>query len=342
MIYINGDPLESISNLDTKHQLILSLISNGKEWLKWAIKDTNIPDVRVESERQLLEAVQSGLHNDQYIRFKTFRAVLAKFMDMSEDDLEAFSVAAYGKGDNESVPQEVLKANQILCYKDLADSVAYASSMVAQAPVLFSDPSFSDLLDLAPFVEHADKMDKKLRKGAELFAQVEASSIAEFIDLFNFFVAASGKQIKNGGGPALQLSVVKQVYDHLLPLLNGLIFTPNIGKVTGMSEMRKLIVPVVGANKFVGYETKQSAAANLADNITFGKLDETELRMNIEKYLLEIKNIICLAKTPAGVLRQDGKYTTLHYRQNKTNINLGVDQSGNVVLLAHTQLKTSS
>ena len=342
MIYINGDPLESISSLETKHQLILSLISNGKEWLKWAIKDSSIPDVRVENERQLLEAVQSGLHNDQYIRFKTFRAVLGKFLDMTEDDLETFSVAAYGKGDNEGVPQEVLNSNQILSYSDLADAAAYASSMVTQAPVLFSNPSFSDLLDLAPFVKQVSTMDKKLKKGAELFAQAEASSVPEFIDLFLFFVSAANKQIKNSGGPALQLSVVKQVYDHLLPLLNGLIFTPNIGKVAGLTEIRKQIVPVVGANKFIGYETKQSAAANLADNIAFGKLDETELKMNIEKYLLEIKNIICLAKTPNGSLRQDGRFTTLQYHQNKTNINLGVDQSGNVVLLANTQLKTSS
>jgi len=342
MIYINGEPLESISSLETKHQLVLSLIPNGKEWLKWAIKDSGIPDVRVESERQLLEAVQSGLHDDQYIRFRTFRAVLAKFLDMAEEDLETFLVASYGRGENEAVPQEVLSANQILSYSELTDAGVYASSMMTQAPVLFSNPSFSDLLDLAPFLKQVAKMDKKMKKGAELFAQAEASSVPEFIDLFFFFVAAAGKQIKNGGGPALQLGVVKQVYDHLLPMLNGLIFTPNIGKVAGMHEMRKLIVPVVGANKFIGYETKQSAAANLADNITFGKLDETELRMNIEKYLLEIKNIICLAKTPNGSLRQDGRYTTLNYRQNKTNINLGVDQSGNVVLLANTQLKTSS
>lgn len=340
MIYINDEPLESISSLDMKHQLILSLISNGKEWLKWAIKDAGIPDIRVQSERQLLQAVQSGLHCDQYIRFKTFRVVLAKFMDMSEDHLELFSVAAYGKGDNESVPEEILRENHILSYSHLAAAAAYATELSLQSPVLFSNPSFSDLLVLAPFVAHVERMDAKLRKGAQLFAQAEASSVPEFVDLFSFFISVAEQSAKNDRGRAvLQLGTVKHVYDHLLPLLNGLIFTPNIGNDPGIAEIRKLLVPVVTANQFIGYETKQAAAANLAANIRFGKLDETEVRMNIEKYLLEIKNVVCLAKPPKGIMRQDGKLTVLQYQQNKTIVNLGVDQSGNVVLLRDTLLK---
>lgn len=342
MIYINGNPLESISDLEMRNQLILSLISNGKEWLKWAIKDSSVPEVRVENERQLLETIQSGLHYDEYIRFKTFRAVLPKFIEMSEEHLEIFAEAAYGKGDNEAVPQQALDENRILSYAELGDAVTYASSMQQQAPVLFSCPTFSDLLELAPFVKQIERMDAKLKKGAQLFAQVEASSVTEFIDLFFFFVHASGKHVKSEGRSAVQLGAVKNIYDHVLPLLNGLIFTPNIGRTTGSNEMRKRFTQVVGANKFIGYETKQAAASNLAANISFGKLDETELKMNIEKYLLEVKNIVCLAKTPQGNLRQDGRLTTLHYQQNKSAISVGIDQTGNVVLLRDTQLKHTS
>lgn len=337
MIYINGQPLESVSSMELRSQLILSLISHGKEWLKWAIKDTGMPDVRVHSERQLLEAVQSGLHQDPYIRFKTFRAVLAKFMDLPEDQLEIFSVAAFGNGNNESVPAETLEENNILSYAELADAAAYASTMEAQVPVLFSNVSFNDLLELAPFVAQLEAIDPKLKKGAQLFAQVEASSIPEFIDLFFFFVYVTGKQAKKEGArAALQLGAVKQAYDQLMPLLNGLIFTPNLGKA-GMEKLGM----VVGASKSIGYETKQAAAANLAANISFAKPDETEMRMNIEKYLLEVKNIVSLAKTPKGIMRQDGRLTTLHYQQNKTSIHVGVDATGNIVLLRDTVLKQS-
>jgi len=261
-------------------------------------------------------------------------------MQMPENDLENLAISSYGNGYAAPVPPQILADNHILSYADLEAAKAFVSAEAINAPALFCAPSFSDLLELAPFVAQLKSYGPKMKKSAMLFAQAEASGIPEYIDLFFFFAYAIEKQIANGKKSALELSTVKHLYEQAMPMVNGLIFTPNVGKLHDHAELEKKLQPVIGANKFIGYETKQAALANLANNIHFGKMDPAELKMQIDQYLQEIKNIVFISKIPEGNLRQDGRLTTLLYTRNKTHIQLGVDESGNVILLRDTQLKT--
>lgn len=341
MVYINNEPIGHISGLDKKHQVILSLIPDGTDWLRWAMRDKQIPPIQVQSETQLLEVVLEGLHSNQYIRFNSFRLVLDKLISMPLDDLNELAKYPNPGEPRTDMFNHILTANQIHTYTDLAVANSFVAEMNNKANSIFNYPEFSDMLLLAAFVPHWNKSTPELQPAAINFALANAATIAEFIDLCIFYLITVEKQFPPGAdlSPEIQDKEVAHYYEKLIGILNPLLFAPAIGPGNTMEEMRKQIKAIAGSGKLFGYSTIASGARNLAQNINFS--EEDTLREQTNQYLNSVSSFIASASVPEGILSQDGSLTRFRIVSNAINVSIGIDDEGNLVILPETFIKTN-
>ncbi len=342
MIFLSGHLIENIAEFTNRFQAMLSMIPNGTEWLRWAMKDTVMPPCRIANEDQLLQLIQEGLHSDGYIRFTTFRAELKKMLTMADEDLEQLAVARNTSFDNEISLQAILQRNDLLSYNEISKTASFLSSDMITRPDLFQSPSFSDLLVLTDFVTQLENMDDNIQAQACAFAQQKSvATIPEFIDLFFFFTYAVQHLLPSNLTPGIQESEVMVYYNQLQPSVNYLLFTPCIGAGHTENGIRTGLQQLSSSNRFIGYNTSASAALNLIQQINIEDQNEASINTQTESYLSTIKSIISSVPTPEGSLSQDGKLITYRIENDQALVLVGADDAGNIFLLPDTKIKTN-
>ena len=338
MIYLNGRPIDNIADTSSRFQTILTMIPGGIAWLRWAIKDTLIPALNLNAEEELLSLIQDGLHTTADIRFNTFRLSLDKLISMPEADLEQLATFQNTVFDNATQLQNLLNRNNLISYEELNKVTDFISSEQLNDSAIFRFPSSSELLKLGSLVNQFTDIEEMQKKQAVLFARNNSTSIYEFIDLVCFFIYSAQQLLPEKLAQSMQNSEIQLYYDTLLPFTNHLLFTPNAGLGKSELQLKDELKQLAGSTKFIGYATKASAVYNLVQNINLQDQNETDIRKQIESYLLVIKNLVGSTTPMPGQFSQDGKLITFRIEHEQALVMIGVDTAGNVFLLPETKI----
>jgi hypothetical protein len=341
VIYINGQQIENIYGVSNRFQAILSMIPGGMSWFKW-VAAANTPPVYATDENQLLRLTLEGLHTNGYICFNFFRAHIDKILSMPALDVEQLSAAGTNATGTEPNIAAVMKNNNLLTYSDLGGVNDFITSASLSGSPLFQMPSFSDLLALSVFVKQTASVKPGIKTQALSFAQNNAATVDEFIDLFFFYTFTAQNLLKGNLSAAAQNSEVQALYNQLLPITYFLLFTPNLGAGNTEPAIKQALQEQARVSNFIGYDTSPAAALNLVQNINPVNQPEASLQTQTESYLATIKNLVSFTAAGPGTISQDGRLTTFRVENEQALALVGVDAPGNIVLLPGTKLKTTS
>lgn len=341
MIYLNGQRVESISGFTTRFQVILALIQGGTDWLIGALNNAALPPVNVTSEEQLLGLIQEGLHEDDYIRFNTFRASLSKIMTLTDADAEQLAVICKTPNDNETNLKVLLQNNQMLSYGDMNATAGFITTAGTARPDLFRVPGFGDMLMLASFVKNQPAAaDDSADDPAYVFAAGIAATIPDFIYLILFYQEAL-QQLPPNLTPQVQSSKIQAMYNQLLPVVGNLIFTPNAGRVKARKVLMNTVPELARSNQFIGYTTTAAAALNMVRNINISDLTDKDLQTRIDNYLAAVKTQVSFTPPSGYNLSQDGTLATLQFVKDKSTAITGVDDTGSLFVLPATEINSN-
>ncbi len=339
MIYLKEQLIDNIADLGNRCQTILAMINGGPDWLRWAIGNSTMPVCQADSESELLLLIQQGLHSDDMLHFNTFRVSIKKLLSMPDADLEQLAIIRNTDFDTEANLRPLLIRNDLVDYADIGSVTGFVQNQQLENDKLFKCPAFNDMLALAAFVKQLPVTEEQEFQQALLFAQKNAATAGEFIDLYNFFMFAVNNVLPAGLSPLIQTNEVSQLYSRLIPLVFNLLFTSTVG--AGKSEMtiRENMQKIILSSRFIGYATCAAAAANLVQNINLLGQDETSVKIQAESYLTTIRNQVSLVPAPRGLLSQDGLFITYKYEDDTALTEIAVSSSGSISLLPATKLK---
>jgi len=329
MIYLDGQQIDSMAQFSSRFQSVLLMIDDGSEWLEWAIKDNVVP-VYAANENDLLLLIQRGLHEDDNIRFNTFRMSIRKLLSMSDDDVEQLAAIRKGPNDNETNLKVLLQRNNMYSYGDIAKTESILAPGVTQRPDLFQAPGFSDLLALTALVQTQQSKDQPLDAPAFSFASALAAGIPDFINLYRFFQYVAINKLPANLVPDMQVSAAESIYKKYLPVVPYLLFTPGIQP--GMSEvaLKEAVPETARAEKFIGYTMVSAAILNLVQQDKAGQAGQP---LQVDQYVTTIKNAVGYTPASAYAVSQDGNAAVLIYKKDKVLAEVGVDNYGNLFLL---------
>ncbi|MET0392574.1 MAG: hypothetical protein ABW019_05510 [Chitinophagaceae bacterium] len=341
MIYLDGQQVDDIGGFSTRFQVTLSLIQGGTGWLTWALTDKGSPPVYVASENELLGLIQEGLHEDDYIRFNTFRACLEKIMTLSDADAQQLSVIQKTPNDNETNLQVLLQRNNMLSYGDINATSTLLTAIGAGRPDLFQALSFDDQLVLANFVKTYPVPASDTGNPVYTFASGIAATIPDFVALCLFYHQAQ-KQLPANLTPQVQNSKIQLMYAQLAPLVTPLLFTPSAGTIRTEAALQKAIPDTAKTCQFIGYPTIAAGAYNLVQNINTSNKTVKAIQPQIENYMAAVTKLVSSA-TPSGYnLSQDGTLASLRFENDQSVAITAVDNEGNLFLLPDTIISNNN
>jgi hypothetical protein len=342
MIYLKEQLVENIAGLSTRFQTILSMINGGPDWIRWAIANSIMPACRANTENELLLLIQQGLHSDNIIRFNTFRLCLEKILSMPDGDVEQLALVRNTGFDTESHLHPLLTRNKLMDYSDVQAATGFIQNHQRDNNKLFEWPTFSNMLILAAFVKQLPAIDEQVMQQAFIFAENNATTVSEFIDLFNFFIYAVDHVFPAGLSPLIQTNEVTQLYNQLLPINYNLLFTPTIDPGNSEIVIRENLQQIISSSRRIGYATCAAAAGNLVQNIKLSGQDDASVKIQVESYLTTILNQVRLTAAPEGLFSQDGQLITYEYEANGVLVVIGVTSDGNISILPETKLKQTT
>jgi hypothetical protein len=342
MIYLKGQLVENIAGLSTRFQTILSMINGGPDWIRWAIGDSIMPACKVNNENELLLLIQQGLHFDNILRFNAFRLCLEKVLSMPDGDVEQLALVRNTGFDTESHLHPLLTRNKLMSYSDIQTAADFIQNHQPDNNKLFEWQTYSDTLLLAAFVKQLPVIDEQVMKQAFHFAEDNATTVSEFIDLFNFFIYAVDHVFPVGLSPLIQTNEVAQLYNQLLPISYNLLFTPSIDPGNSEALIRENLQQIISSGRCIGYATCAAAATNLVQNIKLSGQDDASIKTQAESYLTTILNQLCLTAAPEGLFSQDGQLITYAYEASDVLAVIGVSSTGNISILPETKLKQTT
>lgn len=335
MISVNGQQIGSLQDFSLRFQDMVSLIAGANAWLVWALASSTGQQINVATESQLLEMIQVGLNSDAYIRFDTFRATIEKISVMSDADVRQLSVMK-GMGNEDSPAlSALLQRNNIITYAQIAAASQWLTSAKLDGNTVFSAMSFGDWLNLAAFCADPLNLDSKQQAKAYSFAVDNASTVNEFIHLACFYEWMT----QNSNSKVTSVADAQSLYNNLLPLTYGYLFTPNVGSVLDGPTLRAQVSKAAGENGFFGYGTPSAATLNLAMNININDL------VNWQKmtgdYLGAVKQMVSTNEAASYNLAQDGSQATLTFNTASGTVVIVVDREGNACVGPESKLNTN-
>ena len=268
-----------------------------------------------------------------------FRRTAFALFTFSEADVE--QLAAVRNTDDEGSVNTIklLTNNNILTYADMKDTTVFLSSEPFASSSLFSFPSFSNMLDLTVLASTQTTDNAKLNAQAYAFGIANASTITQFIDLANFFVAASKVLKIEKLSAQLQKVQVQSIYNQLLPDINYLLFSPDAGTSKSEKYLRTQLPELAKNSEFIGYSTSTSAALNLVQVVDFNGVNEVSQQDQITKYLQVVKKVVSTAQPSQYKLSQDGNLASFRYENEEVIAFIGIDETGTVFIMPDTKLK---
>lgn len=330
MIYLDGQQIDSMAQFSPRFQSVLLMIDDGSEWLEWAIKDNVVP-VYAANENDLLLLIQRGLHEDDYIRFNTFRMSTRKLLSMSDDDVEQLAAIRKGPNDNETNLKVLLQRNNMYSYGDIAKTEGILARGVTDQPDLFQAPGFSDLLALTALVQTQQSKDQPVDAPAFSFASALASGIPDFINLYRFFQYVAINKLPANLVPDMQVSAAEGIYKKYLPVVPYLLFTPSVQPGLGEAALKEAVPETARAEKFIGYTMVSAAILNLVQQQD--KAGQAGQPLQVDQYVTAVKNAVSYTPASAYAVSQDGNTAALVYKKDKVLAEVGVDNYGNLFLL---------
>lgn len=342
MIYLKEQLVENIAGLSTRFQTILSMINGGPDWLRWAMGNSIMPVCKASNENELLLLIQQGLHSDNIIHFNTFRLCLEKILSMPDGEVEQLALVRNTGSDTELHLRSLLTRNKLMDYSDVQNAVDFIQQHQRDGGKLFKWPTFNNMLILAAFVKQLPTIDEQVMQQAFLFAENNATTVSEFIDLFNFFIYAVNHVFPAGLSPLIQTNEVTQLYNQLLPINYNILFTPSIDPGNSEDVIRENLQQVLSSSRRIGYTTCAAAAANLVQNIHLSGQDNASIKTQVESFLTAILHQVCQNAAPEGLISQDGQLITYSYEANDILVVIGVSSKGNISILPETKLKQTT
>lgn len=337
MIYFANQPVTNLLSLSKRFQTILRMIDGGTDWLYWAMKNENMPECRVNDERELLLLIQQGLNIDNLIRFDNCCISLEKILGLSDEDVDQLELVHNHIVDNESAFNELLTRNKLVDYADMQAVRRFLQMHQLANNQLFACLSYGDMIALAVFVKQLPPVDDQVIEQALRFAGRYASVAVKFIDLVHFFTYASGNLFQDQS-ISDQEDAITKLYRELLPILYGLLYTTNIGQVVDESAVRKSLQNVIAMSGLIGYQTCEAAAIDLIKQLKLPEIDKVPLSEQVNRYMTAIREQLTRIPTGQGIFSQDGHLLIYEYKSEDVRIVIGASNNGNIFILPETQL----
>ena len=88
MVFVAGRQITDLNQFSNNFLTILKLISEGQNWLKWALTDPSLSVYYAKNEQDLLSKIQAGLHETMLIKCAALTMHINKAMSVEDPDLE--------------------------------------------------------------------------------------------------------------------------------------------------------------------------------------------------------------------------------------------------------------
>lgn len=334
MVFVAGKHINNINEFSPDFHIIIQLIKEGSDWLKWALTDPSLSVYYAESEPDLLKKIQSGLHETTLLKTNAFNLDIEKAMSLEDPDMELL-LSAFQTGATQSAAvKSLLKRYGLVTNAQLRLNSAFLTNNGLTDLPVFQGISFKDHLELFAFRKGLSK--SKLTDEALTFAQAKAATSSEFVHYAQFYLNCAAHQLPANTDPNLRTQQVEDIFNLLSEVCFSLIYVPNIGSFDSTDQMADHLKDFVVTSKFIGYRLKATAMENLARNVEILGSDLDSLKVNIESYMHDIKTKVAGGEFTAGPSPQDGWLNTFTLTDDGFEVIIQVDSTGDVFLSPKT------
>lgn len=333
MVFVAGKHITNLNEFSTNFNAIIQLISNGYEWLKWALNDPSLSVYYAQSEQDLLTKIQSGLHETPVLKCQAFMMHIDKAMSVEDPDLDLLISVYQSQATQSAAVKSLQQRYNLISNAQIRQNQNFLQQNELNNLPPFYGMSLQEEIEFWYFRNTFSKSKKtQIKQEALTFAKGKASTSSEFVHYAQFYVNCVNHQLDDKTDASLRPDQVEDIYNQLSELSYSLIYVPNIGPFPSVEELADHLPDFVMTSKFIGYRLKADAMQNLALNIQIAGQDEDTLKNNIENYLAGIKTKVSGGQFTPGPLPQDGHLRTFTLETNNFEVVIQVDAKGDVFL----------
>ncbi len=334
MVFVAGKHITNINEFSADFHVVIQLISDGYNWLKWALDDPSLSVYYAQSETDLLEKIQSGLHETPVLKSNTFNLHLDKIFSFQDSDMVTLASVFANESNVTTFSKSLAMRYGLVSNAQLQSLNNFIQTYDLSSLPIFQGMNFREQLELFRFKSGLKK--SKLNSEAIRFAASKASTLSEFVHYAGFYQNCAAKQLASNVNSTLRYEQVNDMYESLSQLCFSLLYVPNIGSFDSDDDMAAHLKDFVLTSKLIGYRHKATAMENLAKNIQISGADETTLKSNIEAFMGSVKNKVNGAVFSLKNVPQDGWLRTFSLVNQGFEVVINVDSNGDVFLSPET------
>lgn len=329
MIIINGNQILSSEALSERDQAVLSLIYDGKSWFDWQCGTNSVMEAK--NAGDLMLRIAFGLHGTSVVNFKSFKSDLRAFLNMEDADLLGFAKVQFTEDDNNVHLGPMLEKYELTSYEDLAWVPIWLDQYNLLDRSWFQGLSFSDTLALYKIVKSPIAATAKMKEEAARYAAMNAPTAAEFVSLYQFYIAVA-RQLRKNMRSEERWNEVTLIGELLNAPTNSLIYGVSVGEYEPGEAWKKGLITALKGVKYIGCNNKAGARLNLALNFTPVDLQSVQIETNAVRLLQQFQSEMINDLPIDGAVGQDGSFRLFVFPNTASQIVLQLHQNGQVTL----------
>lgn len=335
MVFVAGRQITDLNQFSNNFLTILKLISEGHNWLKWALTDPSLSVYYAKNEQDLLSKIQAGLHETMLLKCATLTMHIDKAMSVEDPDLEMLEDLYSDKTPGSSGENAFMKRYDLVSNSQLRSLSTFLEQYSLTDLPAFQGIGFSDQLALYRFQQNL--ADTSLTKEALDFAGQKAATSMEFVHYAGFYFNCNTHQLPKNTATNKRAGLIEEMYNQLSEPCFSLIYVPNIGPFDTDEELAGHLNDFILVSKFPGYRIKASAMENLARNIQVKGSGPQTLKNDIDHYMDQLKEEGSKGSFHPNILPQDGELKTFTSESGEYKLVVQVSPGGEVFLSPETQ-----
>lgn len=317
-VIVAGKPIQKSEHLSELARQTLTFIDGGPQWLAWALPNPMVC-YDVADESTLLFEAQQRLHGSPMALLPKLGLWISpvKLMSLGSANLRTFGQAETGDTSAAVLQQtqRIMADHHLVDAQQLRRASKYLQDLgVADAPV-FQAPDFNDRVALHELAAAAMGQDgnhsAQLRQEAAAFAVQQASTIPEFCDYYQMYLAHSKKMNALGDTAATRGQLCSQAVQTLLPLAFGAMECPQLpDRLPSPAEVEQCLRNWLARGHTLGFSRLSQAVLHAVTQTTFSNETGADARRLFDQYISAAQAFVGSTRFKESHLGQDGASLT--------------------------------
>lgn len=314
-VAIGGREIGSTDELSEKSRKILSLIPSASNWLTWAMSHPS--DVYgFSDESSLVEAVHSGLHGGGLVllRAPALQVSVQRLLELRLEDLSLLEALEHRRADLKRVDvrtKRMLAANNLWTQTDLAVGRDFVGD---DLDPVFQSLDLGDLVQLFNLVEGASTeaaLDPGIQEEATSFAIERAIDPAEFVDLYQLYVAVAEALGGARGAATRRKSLPGRLVTALEPHIYGLLKCPFVAHELTPAAMLETARQWQANGNHLGFSRISRGLREVVEYGSTEALEPDEAAQTVARYVDGVAELLRTGEPVDSELSQDGSTRVL-------------------------------